>query len=788
MRTSAAESIQARARRQLELLGWQTVRAADCAWGTSLLKDVLKNRLGAINSFEYDDRRHRFDEKAIDAAVNALAKPGDRAMGYDNERVWRLLRFGISMEQTVDGHPGNFTVHYIDWTNPENNAYHLVSDLRVEGVGAPSSYTPDITLFVNGIPFVVIECKDRDSALEQLFQAQAQGRAYQLFRYAQLLIALQEKEGVYGAVGSTRENWQVWTGEDEMSPAPAPGISEHDLLLGALCRPGRLLEWASTFTFFEAGVRRIARPHQFCAVQDVLKRVLPLSEQGFRFGGVVWQAPGTGKSATMMMTAVAILEKVKESNTHVVLLSDRLTLEDQLLRVFSGSGIECRRANTGRELLDLLENSQIRVITTLIQKFDAAVRSQARQIDNPNIFVLVDEADRSQFGQFAETMNYVLPRACFVGFTSAPTLDALDRFGPLITRPYSMERAVRDGVLLPLYYEERNVFENLPPEIPGAPDDSFVETVRSLEYTRATAADVSRHFDKHFGATPFKGMLIVRSQFEALAYKHELDNLGTVTSEVFIADPRPNRHRVSEPLQDYYIENVRKFGSAQRYEQDLLDQFNNTSHPQILICVDRFVGLDVPRCGVVYLMRRLNPSVLIQAVSRGTRSWGNKTHGLAVDYFNQHQVLADALEVTLDDFDPLLRSHEPQRTGRRRRLPRRSASPDQATPLEIVLPDLPSPETAAQEGYRKVITEGLQQAGARFGAEQIEALSVRVHTAVLRHRKVDWTLSAQARNRVLAAIEDELFQARDEKGQSLDVALIDRLLRACLEVAIDRLS
>jgi type I restriction enzyme R subunit len=485
----------------------------------------------------------------------------------------------------------------------------------------------------------------------------------------------------------------------------------------------------------------------------------------------------------MVMTAIAILERVKESDTHVVLLSDRLTLEDQLLRAFSGSGIECRRANTGRELLDLLESSQIRVITSLIQKFDAAVRSQARQIDNPNIFVLVDEADRSQFGQFAETMRYVLPRACFVGFTDAPTLDALERFGPFITRPYSMEHAVRDGVLLPLYYEERKVAEKLPPDISDLEDDSFAETLQSLEYTRTTAADVSRHFGKHFADTPLKGVLIARSQSEALAYKNELEKLGQVTSEVFITAPRSNRQWALEPLQDLHAANVRKFGSAQRFEQDLLDRFNNTPHPQILICVDRFVGLDVPRCGVVYLMRRLKPSALVQAVSRGMRSWGNKTHGLAVDYFRQHQMLADALEVKTDDSDPLSRP-----TGSRRPLPRRFAALDQPTQLEIVLPsDLELPETVAREGFRQVITEGLQQAGQLVTADQLEAVSERVHTAVLSNRKVDWTLSPQARNRMLAAIEDELFQARDEEGRSLDVAVIDRLLHACLEVAILRL-
>jgi hypothetical protein len=165
------------------------------------------------------------------------------------------------------------------------------------------------------------------------------------------------------------------------------------------------------------------------------------------------------------------------------------------------------------------------------------------------------------------------------------------------------------------------------------------------------------------------------------------------------------------------------------------------------------------------------------------RSWGNKTHGLAVDYFRQHQMLADALEVKTDDSDPLSRP-----TGSRRPLPRRFAALDQPTQLEIVLPsDLELPETVAREGFRQVITEGLQQAGQLVTADQLEAVSERVHTAVLSNRKVDWTLSPQARNRMLAAIEDELFQARDEEGRSLDVAVIDRLLHACLEVAILRL-
>src|SRR6185369_684059 len=165
-------------------------------------------------------------------------------------------------------------------------------------------------------------------------------------------------------------------------------------------------------------------------------RINTRSKDARRQGGLVWQAVGTGKSMTMVMTAMAILKNIKDSNTRIVLLSDRASLEAQLHRAFSGSGIECVQATTGRDLLDLLRNSQIRVISTLIQKFDAAVRSQATEIDNHNIFVLVDEAERSQFGQFGASMHQVLPSACFIAFTGTPTLRAVNWFGSLIARPY----------------------------------------------------------------------------------------------------------------------------------------------------------------------------------------------------------------------------------------------------------------------------------------------------------------------------------------------------------------
>jgi type I restriction enzyme, R subunit len=770
MTSGAADSLESRTRRVLETLGWQTVSVGAGARTreVSLLHDVLKDRLNALNFFEHNGQQHLFDEAAMDTAARALAVPRDRATGYDNERIWRLLRFGVPVQQTVDGHPRSFTARYIDWAAPDNNVYHLVTDLKVAGVGATSSYQPDITLFVNGIPFVVIECKEHGSAVDHLLQVQAQERAYELFRYAQLLIGLQGEEEAYGAVGSTRENWQIWTRVEDTTSAPSPVRAEAERILDALCRPDRLLEWASTFTFFEAGVRRVARPHQFFAVRDVLQRVLPLSPQEVRFGGVVWQAPGTGRSATMAMTAVALLEKVKESNTRVLLLSDRLTVEEKLLRAFSGSGIECRRASTGRELLDLLENSQIRVITSVIEKFDAATRSQTSRIDNPNIFVLF---------------------ACFVGFTSSPTLDSLDHFGPLITCPYSMEHAMRDGVLLPLYYEERNVAGKLPPNNEDLEDDASAETMESEELIRARAADVGQHFVQHFGDTPLKGILIAGSPAEALAYKQELDDLGAVTSGLLLTAPRPSRRRFSRALQDFHAANARKFGSAQRYEEDLLDRFNHSSHPQILICVDRFVGLDVPRCGVIYLMRRLKESGLMQAVSRGTRSWGEKAHGLAVDYSNQHRVLADALEMKPAQSGPSLWIPDSREAGSRPRLLRRFAVVLEASQLESMLPPNPaSQESMARDGFTEAIEEGLQQSGQRLAAGQIEALSQRIHDAVLRNRKIDWTLSAQARNRMMAVIEDELFLVRDEEGRALGVGVIDRILSGCLAVAVGHLA
>lgn len=807
MTPTVFEHSQSKSEHLLETMGWRALSVD--GEGGFLIEEFLEERLRAINQFEYDGQQHRFDNEAIRIAVKTLTTTGEGTTGHDNERVWRLLRFGTSLEQSFAGHPRSFAARYIDWEDPSNNVYHFVSDLRMTDTTAGKGYQPDITLFVNGIPFVVIECKEPSAsvsepnglrdAIAQLLHAQTQRPGSRLFRYVQLLIVLNDTHAEYGTVGSSPESWQRWTDLEE----DARNIPEPNRLLQALCRPARLLDFASTFTSFDAGMRRIARPHQFFAVQDILARINKRSENGRRQGGLVWQAASTGKSMTMMMTAVAILKNIKDSNIRVVLLSDRAGLEAQLHRTFSGSGIECWQATTGRELLDLLRNSQIRVISTLIQKFDAAVRSQATEIDNPNIFVLIDEAERSQLGQFGASMRQILPSACFIAFTGTPTLRAVNWFGSLITRPYSTEEAVRDGVLLPLYYEGRKVGGRLglieesglrdwdpdqDPEHAAPGYTTFASFLESEEYIRATATDISQHFSAHFGNTPFKGILIAGSQYAAVAYKRHLDQFGLVTSEVLISLDTFNRQRGPDPLQEFYWGTIRKFSSAQRYEDDVLQRFTNTASPQILICVARFAGLDVPQCAVMYLTRPLSQSGLVQAMSRATRPWGPKERGLLVDYWDQHRKIAAALDPDLSSSgDSQSDVSMPLRGGHRQL--RRVADLDLQTQMEIALPDPagPQPEDRAQAGYEQVLTHGLQATGIELPAAQIKGLSKQIHAAVLGKRKVNWTRSPDARNRMLTAIEDELFAVQSARGRPLDVAIIDLILSGCLEVAMREL-
>jgi type I restriction enzyme R subunit len=268
---------------------------------------------------------------------------------------------------------------------------------------------------------------------------------------------------------------------DELAASGDRAISEQDRLIYALCRPSRLLDMVRRFTVFDGGVRKVARHQQFFGIRKAVERVKQFDLDGKRKGGVIWHTQGSGKSLTMVMLGRALALDKDVKNPRLIIATDRDDLDKQIKGTFKSCEMEPVRATTGSHLADLIAN-KTPLITTIINKFDTAMKSAAYADDDPNVFVLVDESHRSQtgryggHGKFAMQMRRVLPQACYLGFTGTPLLkkekNTLATFGGLIHQ-YAIDEAVADGAVVPLLYEGRIVEQ----QVSGDVVDSWFEKI-----------------------------------------------------------------------------------------------------------------------------------------------------------------------------------------------------------------------------------------------------------------------------------------------------------------------
>ncbi|MBL37667.1 MAG: restriction endonuclease subunit R [Xanthomonadales bacterium] len=563
-----------------------------------LLEDILRDQLKALNRIHYRGESYLFSEENIQTAIQRLKNVKYDGLLKTNEAVYDLLTLGVALEQSIEGDRKSFDLNFIDWRNPANNVFHVTPEFTVERSRSLDTARPDLVLFVNGIPFAVIECKspglEVDQGISQMIRNQRDEYIPRLFCYVQMVLASNKNEVRYATTGTPAKFWSKWKeriDDADLVPLleePLPDrikaslfdvifsglgvqhdeqagylqtrtITEQDRTLYALCRPERLLELTWSYTVFDAGVRKIARYQQYFAVRRILGRVARPAEDGRRRGGIVWHTQGSGKSLTMVMLARALAMHPAIRNARIVLVTDRVDLDKQLRNTFAACGLTPERATSGRHLLSLLAEDQSHIVTTLVHKFDKALAHGQFQDMSRDIFVLVDETQRHQLGNHAARMRQMLPNACYIGFTGTPLLakekSDVQRFGGIIDT-YAIDQAVADGAIVPLLYEGRMVELE---QNRSAIDTWFERHTRDLnneqkadlkkKYARAEmlnkadqviymrAFDISEHFRTNWQGTGFKAQLVAPNKASALKYKEFLDELGEVSSEVVISPP-----------------------------------------------------------------------------------------------------------------------------------------------------------------------------------------------------------------------------------------------------------
>ena len=678
-----------------------------------LLENILRTQLKEINRIRYKGGEYLFSEENIQSAVQKLKNIKYDGLLKTNEAIYDLLTLGTAMEQTIEGDSKSFNLNYIDWRNGERNRFHVTVEYSVERSRSTESARPDIVLFVNGIPFCVIECKspqlEIDQAVSQSIRNQNDDHIPKLFIYTQMVLALNKNSAKYATTGTAAKFWSVWKEpqldaggrefgklqeivnkplhKDTLSSVvhtldvKLTGlnddrlVTEQDKALYALCRPERLLELAWKFTVFDGGLKKIARYQQYFVVQSTLNRVKHFDGTGSRKGGVIWHTQGSGKSLTMVMLARNLALDPEILNPRIVLVTDRDDLDKQLGNTFAACGLEAERATSGRNLLELVAEKKSGIITTLIHKFDKAFAVKKYQDDSPDIFILVDESHRTQFGSFSARMRQMFPHACYLGFTGTPLLkkekNNFSRFGELVEPHYSISQAVEDGAVVPLLYEGRHVEMS---QNQAAVDLWFERHTQGLsqqqqadlkrKYARAEmlnkaeqviymrAFDITEHYRANWQGTGFKAQLVAPSKVSALHYHFCLNEIGIVTSDVIISPPdmREGYEETDDETTDevvkFWQKMMKRYGSEEEYTRQLINQFKHGSDLEILIVVDKLLtGFDAPRNAVLYLCRLLREHTLLQAIARANRLCAGKEFGFIVDYANVLGELDKALSV-----------------------------------------------------------------------------------------------------------------------------------------------
>lgn len=659
-----------------------------------LLEDILRQQLRNLNSIRIGSHSEaRFSEQNIENGVAAMRNvPMEGGYLNGNEAVYNMLTLGKAFEQSIDGDKKSYTMRYIDWQHPENNVYHVTEEFAVTRVGSNDTYRPDIVLFVNGIPLVVIECKRPDvkgaeeQAISQHLRNQKEDGIRSLYVYSALLLAIGNRFGSYATTGSAAQFWCKW---HEMFPNKEAEqehrgalqnlvgnreITPQDEYLYNLCRPERLLELMYHFTIYDAGIKKLARYQQYFTVNETENRVKTI-EAGHRNGGVVWHTQGSGKSLTMVMLAQKIAQEPSISNPRIVLVTDRTDLDSQITKTFRKCGKEVENATTGNRLVELLESDTDAVITTVINKFATAIKKIKRPLDNPNIFILIDEAHRSQYKELAIQMNRVLPNACKIAFTGTPLMkkdkNTARTFGGIIKPVYTVKQAVEDKAVVPLLYEGRIV----PQSVNEGPIDSFFDRVcedlteyqstdlkkkfsrtDSLNQTEqriySISIDISKHYAENWQNTGFKAMLVTPKKKVAIQYKKFLDEIGKVSSEVLITAPDDREGEeiaygdTAQEVKEFWKRMMDEHGTPQKYQENLITRFKKQDIPELMIVVDKLLtGFDEPKVAVMYLDRNLKGHTLLQAVARVNRTCEGKDYGYIIDYYGVLRELNDALSI-----------------------------------------------------------------------------------------------------------------------------------------------
>lgn len=659
-----------------------------------LFEDELARFLNKQN-YTFKSREYLFTPDAITKAINAIEVPLLQGLMMASKEIYNLLRYGISIEQVIPVDGGepfkqSFDLSYIDYDNPSNNTWQVTEEFSVEKPNGEYA-RPDIVILVNGIPLVVIECKksgvDVSEGVKQNCRNMMPDYIQQLFKFTQIVLAVNPNKVMYGTAGTTPEFFAEWKEDNDTLDwqtelcnkyLDGKAIIAQDRAIVSLLDKKRFLDIIRYFILYDSNIKKICRHQQYFAVNKTIERI-DGKDSADSNGGVIWHTQGSGKSLTMVMLVKKLLGVKSLENPRFLVVTDRINLDKQIRDNFAATQMEPVRAATGQGLKSLLRDSGNVIVTTLINKFESAVKSKFVCADSSNMYVLIDEAHRSQYNSLYNYMVEVLPNATMIAFTGTPLIankkkNTYKKFGAPIHN-YTMKSAIEDGVTVPLIYEGRKVSLHEPTDTINAYFESltlnldedqkkqlkekfskYKKLAETSSRLNLLAYDIHDHFINYCKPMGLKAMIVCQSRAAAVDMYEILKSFNDITPAVVITfgdktegDDDDNSAEGINKISEHHRKYVKPlFGDNDTaYDDSVCARFKDPEGDiDILIVKDKLLtGFDAPVAGVLYLDKSVKEHSLLQAIARVNRVYPGKNFGLIVDYHGIFTKLNAAVEM-----------------------------------------------------------------------------------------------------------------------------------------------
>lgn len=623
-----------------------------------------------------------------------------------NYKFYNRIRNGIRVEVQKEGKEDFDIVKIIDFEQPERNDFHCVNQMWIKGHFRYRR--PDVLLFVNGLPVVFIELKNSTVKIEESYNKNLvsyRSDIPNVFAMNQICVLSNGLQTKIGAWNSKYEFFFEWLRvNDEKEKIDREQIAEHGLsilnLIDGLFRKERLLDYIENFVFFDnKRIKIIAKNHQYLGVNNLMESVKRREELKGKLG-VFWHTQGSGKSYSMVMFVRKVRRKLLGNFTFLI-VTDREDLDAQIHKTFVrtevvGDKEECQ-PGSAEQMRDFLSGNKPMVFT-LIQKFQYDKMKQYPVLSTRNdIFVLVDEAHRTQYKQLAENMHTGLPNANYIAFTGTPLLGSRrltnQWFGDYVSE-YNFAQAIEDGNTVPLFYSRRvpevgltNDWldtdidqicedENLndrEKELLENSSSRIMEVIKREERLDRIASDIAHHFprrgfwgkgmvvsvDKYTAVKMYDKVrkywaeetkLLVKERNEAKtseersAINERLNYMNKVEMAVVISKEEGEEDKFAAQGLDISLHR-KKIETITPEGKDIEDRFKDKDDPLslVFVCAMWLTGFDVPSLSTLYLDKPMKGHTLMQAIARANRVYPGKSCGIIVDYVNVFKYMQKAL-------------------------------------------------------------------------------------------------------------------------------------------------